>query len=136
FFSTNLTQYFTKLPTPVRQGVHPNTAFDMDLLLPYTAAAHDAALHQALEATARRFYANDQACPTAYEPEGVSFLSPCLVEAALMAHVLDRPAFATWYGAFMPAVYAPAVHPLISPFDASKMTPDQMAGQSHLIGLA
>ncbi|MGH9483337.1 MAG: DUF2891 family protein, partial [Terriglobales bacterium] len=136
FFSKNLAGYLTKMPTPVREGVHPNTAFDMDLMLPYTEAAHDAALRQAILATAQRFYAQDQDCPTAYEPEGVSFLSPCLVEGALMAHVLGRPEFVAWFKAFMPAVYARAFRPLISPFDASKMTKDQMAGQSHLIGLA
>lgn len=53
-----------------------------------------------------------------------------------MAHVLDRGQFPTWFNGFMPAVYTRAFHPLVSPFDASKMTKDQMAGQSHLIGLA
>ncbi|HWG37677.1 MAG TPA: DUF2891 family protein, partial [Terriglobales bacterium] len=136
FFSKNLTTYLTKLPTPVRQGVHPNTAFDMDLMLPYTAVAHDTALHDAIVATSKRFYGEDQDCPTAYEPEGVSFLSPCLVEGALMAHVLPAAQFQAWFNDFLPAVYARAFRPLTSPFDASKMTPDQMAGQSHLIGLA
>ena len=136
FFSKNLTTYLTKLPTPVRQGVHPNTAFDMDLMLPYTAVAHDAALHDAIVATSKRFYGDDQDCPTAYEPEGASFLSPCLVEGALMAHVLPAAQFQAWFNDFLPAVYARAFRPLTSPFDASKMTPDQMAGQSHLIGLA
>ncbi|MGH9520355.1 MAG: DUF2891 family protein, partial [Terriglobales bacterium] len=136
FFSKNLTGYLTKMPTPIRQGVHPNTAFDMDLLLPYTEQAHDAALRGAIESTARRFYANDRECPTAYEPEGVSFLSPCLVEGALMSHLLDRNAFAMWFGSFMPAMNSAAFRPLLQPFDASKMTREQMAGQSHLIGLA
>jgi hypothetical protein len=136
FFSKNLTSYITTLPTPIRQGVHPNTAFDMDNMLPYTAIAHDAALHQAIVATAMRFYAHDRDCPTAYEPEGVSFLSPCLVEGALMAHILPQTQFVDWFNRFMPAVYSARFRPLVSPFDASKMTKSQMAGQSHLIGLA
>ncbi|HVA64895.1 MAG TPA: DUF2891 family protein [Terriglobales bacterium] len=136
FLSKNLAAYLTKLPTPVRQGVHPNTAFDMDLMLPYTAVAHDEALHKAIVDTSLRFYRNDRQCPTAYEPEGVSFLSPCLVEGALMAHVLNGGQFLAWFNNFMPAVYASAFQPLVSPFDPSKMTHDQMAGQSHLIGLA
>lgn len=136
FFSKNLVSYLTHLPTPERIGVHPNTAFDMDLMLPYTAVAHDTALHAAIVATARRFYAQDQDCPTAYEPAGVSFLSPCLTEAALMAHLLPQPAFVRWYDGFMPEVYTAAFRPLLTPFDASKMTKDQMAGQSHLLGLA
>ncbi len=136
FFSGNLTKYLKTMPDPIRQGVHPNTAFDMDLMLPYTETLHDEALHTAIVDTAHRFYAKDVACPTAYEPEGASFLSPCLVEASLMAHLLDRGSFTNWFNDFMPEVYAPAFHPLISPFDASQMTPDQMAAQSHLIGLA
>ncbi|HXR97901.1 MAG TPA: DUF2891 family protein [Terriglobales bacterium] len=136
FFSGNLTKYLKTMPDPIRQGVHPNTAFDMDLMLPYTDTLHDEALHAAIVETAHRFYAKDVDCPTAYEPEGASFLSPCLVEASLMAHVLDRGNFTNWFNQFMPAVYAPAFRPLISPFDASQMTPDEMAAQSHLIGLA
>ncbi|HXE31087.1 MAG TPA: DUF2891 family protein [Terriglobales bacterium] len=136
FFSKNLAGYLTKLPTPVRQGVHPNTAFDMDLMLPYTEEAHDTALHDAILATSHRFYDGDQDCPTGYEPEGVSFLSPCLVEGALMSHVMDGNHFLAWFNDFMPAVYSRSFRPLVSPFDASKITPDQMAGQSHLIGLA
>lgn len=136
FFSKNLTGYLTKLPTPIRQGVHPNTAFDMDLMLPYTGQAHDVELRNAITSTANRFYANDQDCPTGYEPEGVSFLSPCLVEGALMAHLLEHAAYANWFNGFMPAMNSRAFQPLLSPFDASKMTKDQMAGQSHLIGLA
>lgn len=136
FFSKNLATYFTQLPTPERIGVHPNTAFDMDLVLPYTETAHDAALRQAVLATSRRFYANDVQCPTGYEPAGVSFLSPCLVEGALMAHVLPQAQYVPWLDNFLPALYSPAFHPLLAPFDPSKMTKDQMAGQSHLVGLA
>ncbi|MGH9477763.1 MAG: DUF2891 family protein, partial [Terriglobales bacterium] len=136
FFSKNLTTYFTQLPTPVRTGVHPNTAFDMDLVLPYTEADHDAALHQAVFATSRRFYAGDAQCPTGYEPAGVSFLSPCLVEGALMTHVLPAAQYVSWLNNFLPSLYSPAFRPLLQPFDPSKMKPDQMAGQSHLVGLA
>ncbi len=136
FFSKNLASYLTGLPTPIRQGVHPNTAFDMDNMLQYTEIAHDTALHQAIVTTAMRFYANDRDCPTAYEPEGVSFLSPCLVEGALMANILPQAQFVTWFNGFMPPVYSRKFRPLISPFDASQMKPSQMAGQSHLIGLA
>lgn len=136
FVSRNLAGYFKHLPTPERIGVHPNTAFDMDLMLPYTAAAHDTALHAVIVATAQRFYAHDQDCPTAYEPAGVSFLSPCLAEGALMARLLPQGQFVAWYNAFMPRMYSTAFRPLVTPFDASKMLPTQMAGQSHLIGLA
>lgn len=136
FVSRNLTGYLQHLPTPQRIGVHPNTAFDMDLMLPYTAAAHDTALHTGIVATAQRFYAHDQDCPTAYEPAGSSFLSPCLAEGALMARLLPQAQFVAWYNAFMPRMYSTAFRPLVTPFDASKMLPSQMAGQSHLIGLA
>lgn len=136
FVSQNLADYCKHLPTPDRIGVHPNTAFDMDLMLPYTAAAHDTALHTVIVATAQRFYAHDQDCPTAYEPAGVSFLSPCLAEGALMARLLPQAQFVAWYNAFMPRMYSTAFRTLVTPFDASKMLPSQMAGQSHLLGLA
>ncbi|MGH9468195.1 MAG: DUF2891 family protein [Terriglobales bacterium] len=136
FLSKNLATYLTHLPTPVRIGVHPNTAFDMDLMLPYTETAHDTALHAAIVATAQRFYGHDQDCPTAYEPAGVSFLSPCLAEGALMSRLLPQAQFVSWYNNFMPQVYSAKFRPLVTPFDATKMIKSQMAGQSHLLGLA
>jgi hypothetical protein len=84
-FSKKLSGYFSDLPYASRPGVHPNTAFAIQLLLDYTETANDTVLRDAALKAAKRFFGNDRSCPTAYEPGGTEFLSPCLAEAALMS---------------------------------------------------
>ncbi|HEV2385635.1 MAG TPA: DUF2891 family protein [Candidatus Acidoferrales bacterium] len=136
YFSAGLVKYLDELPDATRIGEHPNTAYSMSMMLDYASAASDAPLRRAVFATATRFYVNDTDCPTAYEPAGASFLSPCLEEAKLMSRVFDRARFASWFDNFMPAVYSPKFRPLVHPFDTSGITdPKLLAGKSHLIGL-
>ncbi len=136
-FSKKLTDYYKDLPLPTRTGMHPNTAFSITLLLDYTEIANDAELREMALKTANRFFANDRACPTAYEPQGTDFLSPCLAEADLMSRVLDREHFVTWLNAFLPPLYSPEFKPLTQPVDVSGIKKEDLqAGKSHLIGVA
>ena len=136
-FSKKLVGYFTDLPFPTRSGLHPNTAFSLGLLLDYTETVNDPPLREAALKTANRFFLADQGCPTAYEPGGTEFLSPCLAEARLMSRVLDRPRVAQWLTDFLPAAYSETFKPLTVPVDVTGITrEDQLAGKSHLIGLA
>lgn len=82
---------------PVRHGVHSNSAFG--LLLPWGYA--DPALRTATEAAARRWFLTDHEYPAAWEPSGEDFLSPALVEAALMGEVLGDE-FPVWFSDFLP----------------------------------
>jgi hypothetical protein len=117
--------------------MHPNTAFSITLLLDYTEVANDAALREVALKTANRFFANDRACPTAYEPQGTDFLSPCLAEADLMSRVLDREHFLAWVNQFLPPLYSPEFKPLTEPVDVSGIKKEDLqAGKSHLIGVA
>jgi len=136
-FSKKLVGYFTDLPFPTRSGLHPNTAFSLGLLLDYTETVNDPPLREAALKTANRFFLTDQGCPTAYEPGGTEFLSPCLAEARLMSRVLDRGRVAQWLTDFLPAAYSETFKPLTVPVDVTGITrEDQLAGKSHLIGLA
>ncbi len=136
-FSKKLVEYFTDLPYPNRTGVHPNTAFSLSLLLDYTEIANDTALRDVAFKTANRFFRHDRACPTAYEPGGSEFLSPCLAEASLMSKVLPRPEFLPWIDAFLPPLNSEMFKPLTAPVDVSSIKKDDLqAGKSHLIGLA
>jgi hypothetical protein len=135
-FSKKLVEYFTDLQFPSRPGVHPNTANAIGLLLDYTAVVNDVALKELILKTANRFFLNDRACPTAYEPAGADFLSPCLSEARLMSLVLERPQFVTWLDNFLPPAYSDAFKPLTMPVDVSSVKKkDLEGGKSHLIGL-
>jgi Protein of unknown function (DUF2891) len=94
-------------------------------------------LKEAILKTAQRFFQNDRNCPTAYEPAGTDFLSPCLAEARLMTKVLEGPQLVSWLNAFLPPVYSAEFKPLTMPVDVSGMTKqDLQGGKSHLIGLA
>lgn len=137
FFASNLREYMKTLPYPTRTGVHPNTAFSMNLLLDYADASDDRQMRRAVAQTAMRFFAGDTGCPTAYEPEAAEFISPCLEEAKLMSRVMPRKSFLPWFDRFLPAVYSAKFRPLWRAFNVSGIhQPDELAGKSHLIGLA
>ena len=97
-------QWLPKLSYPVRLGTHNQTAFAFGLMLDYARTVGDAELEQALVEKSLAFHADDVNCPMAYEPSGEDFLSPCLMEADLMRRVMDRETFASWLGAFLPAI--------------------------------
>ncbi len=96
--------FLPKQTYPIRTGVHPNTAFSLDLALDYARAVGDAPFEALLVERARTWFAQDQAGPLAWEPGGEDFLSPCLEEAALMARVLPAREFRPWLRHFLPTL--------------------------------
>jgi hypothetical protein len=115
-------------PYPIRAGAHGNTAFACLLALDYARTAEDKTLHTQIRTAAIRWYRKDRDAPLAYEPSLDDFLSPALIEAALMQEVLPQADFQEWLAAFLPA-------------GARRLKPPQVADrtdakQSHLDGLA
>ncbi|MGH8254495.1 MAG: DUF2891 domain-containing protein [Steroidobacteraceae bacterium] len=104
--AARLKSYLPKLHYPIRIGEHDQTAFALGLIWDWALVAGDGDMRTALADAGHRFYANDRACPLAYEPSGEDFLSPCLAEADFMRRVLDRAAFAKWLSAFLPGIPA------------------------------
>src|SRR5262249_35339869 len=71
------------------------------------------------------------------EPAGSDFLSPCLTEAALMGRLMPRETFQPWINAFLPPMNSVDFKPLTEPVETAGVSrPEQLAGKSHLIGLA
>jgi hypothetical protein len=106
--------FLPKLTYPNRVGVHPNTAFSLELALDYARAARDAKLEALLVERARTYFGKDRGGPMAWEPGGEDFLSPCLEEAALMVKVMPPAEFKPWVEGFLPELLrdgalAPAV---------------------------
>ena len=97
-----LADYLRMSPYPVRSGAHGNSAFACLLALDYARAAKDTALEFEIRKSARRWYGADKAVPMAYEPSLDDFLSPSLVEAALMRELLDEGEFFAWVQRFAP----------------------------------
>ena len=116
---------------PVRAGVHSNTAFALLLSRAYADAAGKADFAALCAETARRWYGHD----TNYrslEPSQDEFLSPTLIEAALMRAVLSAEEFNAWFGAFLPDAANGAPAALFAPATVSDRSDGKIA---HLDGL-
>ncbi len=137
FFSGKLIEYYDHLPVASRAGVHPNTAMSMVLVLDALSAVPNDKLKDAVTRNATRLFGADRDCPTAFEPGGTEFLSPCLAEAQLMSRILPREQFSQWLADFLLPFDSPQFQPLAKAVDVSRITDkEEFAGKSHLIGLA
>jgi hypothetical protein len=96
--------FLPKLVYPIRVGEQSNTAFGLSFALDYARTTQNKPLEAMIVARARDFYLNDQNCPESWEPSGYDFLSPCLIEADLMARVLSDVEFISWINAFLPGL--------------------------------
>jgi hypothetical protein len=116
---------------PVRAGVHSNTAFALLLAREYAVAARNSSFAGLCAAAALRWYRADRACP-AWEPSQDEFLSPALIEAALMADVMPGEDFAAWLAAFLPQAARGEPATLFTPATVTDRTDGKIA---HLDGL-
>jgi hypothetical protein len=110
--SGRLAAYFGGgLAFPIRSGTHGNTAFSLQLALTAARRCGDTSSAAALDAAARRLFADDTVLPWTEDPSGDAFLTPPLAEAALMADVLPAGEFAGWLSRVLPdpgaAAWAP-----------------------------
>ena len=96
--------FLPKQTYPIRTGVHPNTAFSLDLALDYARATGDVRFERMIRERARDWFGRDRRGPLAWEPGGEDFLSPCLEEAALMSRLLPAAAFRRWLEGFLPGL--------------------------------
>ena len=126
-----LKDFLPKLASPIRTGVHPNTAFALGEALDYANAMGDKDLADVIMNRSRDYYRQDRSCPLAYEPSGEDFFSPCMEEADLMRRVLPAAEFSSWLGGFLPGIAAGRPLPL-SPAVVSDPTDPRLV---HLDGL-
>ncbi len=101
-FGERFVGYLPLLTYPIRVGAHYNTAFALILALDWADENH-AELAALIRARAGDSDLGDRDCP-GWEPGGDEFLSPALVQALLMRRVLDAPAFAQWFDAYLPRI--------------------------------
>jgi Protein of unknown function (DUF2891) len=102
--ASSIKSWLPSLRYPIRVGDHPQTAFSFGLIWDWAAVAQDEDMRTLLRMKAGEFYLKDQRCPTAYEPSGEDFLSPCLGEADFMRRVLEPKKFARWLRKFLPDI--------------------------------
>jgi len=123
-----MARFVSGAPYPIRAGGHGNTAFACLLALDYARIAKDPKLENETKTAAVRWYQADRDAPLAYEPSLDDFLSPALIEAALMQEVMAPEKFRAWLKAFLPS----GADKLEPPAVADRADPKQ----SHLDGLA
>lgn len=99
-FSQRFKDYLPRLTYPIRAGTHANTAFALVLAFEW-AQSHDPELALIISNWATDRFRDDVAV-THQEPSGEDFLSPTLIEALLMARVLQSQKFQSWFTHFMP----------------------------------
>lgn len=87
---------------PIRAGTHGNSAFGLLFALDYAEGIQHLALRKLIAAKAHTWFGRDRRYPAAYEPGGDDFLSPGLMEAALMLRVVDSCSYADWWEVFCP----------------------------------
>ena len=95
-----MARFVSAAPYPIRAGSHGNTAFACLLALDYANAAKHQMLADEVRAAALRWYRADRDTPLAYEPSLDDFLSPSLIEAALMREVMAPAEFRAWSRGF------------------------------------
>jgi Protein of unknown function (DUF2891) len=141
-FNKEFTDYLNSLNYPIRIGLHPNTALDMNFVLDYVEQTNDAAMKKTIHDNAMRLFANDKHCPTQMEPVFGEFASPCLTEAALMSRVMAPADYAKWLDDFLPPVYSEDFSVYSKDIDAehgdnrdTTGTDEEGLPNSHLIGL-
>lgn len=129
--SSRFLKWLSNAPYPIRTGLHPNTAFALDMALPWAQKAH-ALLKDAIMTRSADWYQGDVAYPAQWEPSGTDFLSPALTEATLMSRILTQSDFAAWLDQFLPNLADGMPANLFSP----ALVTDSGDGQlGHLFGL-
>lgn len=130
-FARRFTDFLPLADYPVRVGTHYNTAFALRLTLDYAEGLGDTALIAQCRDRAQKWHAADRDCQ-AWEPSQDEFLSPALMEAALMRRVMLPDAFADWFAAFLPGLAQRKPATLFQPAGVSDRSDGKIA---HLDGL-
>ncbi|WP_321792871.1 DUF2891 domain-containing protein [Caballeronia sp. J97] len=130
-FVARFEEFLPKSTYPLRVGTHFNMAFALTLAMGYARAAQNAGFERLLSETALRWFEKDEGCQ-AWEPAGDEFLSPSLMEAVLMRHVLQGERFVGWFDRFLPRIAAREPATLFTPATVTDRSDGKLA---HLDGL-
>lgn len=98
----------------------------------YAETMSDDVLMSAMKQFSKAHFSTDKNCPTAFEPSGTDFISPCLAEAAAMTKFMEKGAYFVWFKDFLPAADSPEFNTIETP-PIILDTEDPSIG--HLIGL-
>ena len=124
--------YLPRLSTPIRTGVHPDTAFALAQILDYARVAGNTQLADSIQKRALEYYSKDLNYASQYEPSGEDFFSPSLNEADLLRRILPQDAFSKWLEGFLVLGDESSHSKLLTPVAVSDVTDGKLV---HLAGL-
>ncbi|MDR1950866.1 MAG: DUF2891 domain-containing protein [Bacteroidales bacterium] len=124
--------FLPRLSFPNRTGVHPNTAFGLSFAWDYAITLKNKDLENSIRQYSLKHYAEDRNCPAQWEPGGTDFFSPCLLQADLMAKILQKDIFSKWLDAFLPELRNEQPAILFSPVSVTDRSDGHLV---HLDGL-
>jgi len=130
-FEARFAAWLPKATYPTRVGTHGSSAFALTLAFAYAPHAADRDFAGLLRETVQRWFLAD-ADARPFEPSGVDFLSPTLIEAACMRLALPEAEFGAWFAAYLPRLADGVPAALFTPASVSDRTDGQIA---HLDGL-
>ena len=130
-FADRFKAYLPLSNYPVRVGTHYNTAFALRLTSEAAGVLGDDDLVKMCGARTLDWHLTDQDCQ-AWEPSQDEFLSPALMEAALMQHILPLGEFEGWLDQFLPRLDRRQPATLFQPASVSDRSDGKIA---HLDGL-
>jgi hypothetical protein len=130
-FADRFRDFLPKAGYPIRTGVHSSTAFALTLAHEYATTCGDPGLADLIARIGLDWFETDADCQ-AWEPSGDDFLSPALMETALMRRLLPPERFRPWLARFLPRLAAGEPASLFTPAQVSDRTDGKIA---HLDGL-
>lgn len=101
-FAERYMHFLPQAQYPIRAGTHANSAFGLFFAIDYAERTRHSVLRHLIIEKARAWFGADRRYPAAYEPSGEDFLSGGLMEAALMARILEKESFGAWWREFCP----------------------------------
>jgi Protein of unknown function (DUF2891). len=125
-------EFLPKQTYPIRQGMHPNTAFGLALAFDYAQAVSNKNLLGLIAVRSKNYFLKDTTAALAWEPNGADFLSPSLEEADLMRRVLPKKEFTIWFNRFFKELILRKPKNILEPAVVSDRTDLQLV---HLDGL-
>jgi hypothetical protein len=125
-------EFLPKQTYPIRQGMHPNTAFGLVFAYDYAKTLGNNELLRLVNKRSRDYFLKDTIASLAWEPNGADFLSPSLEEADLMRRVLTRSEFKNWFNRFFKELIIRKPKNILAPAIVSDRTDLQIV---HLDGL-
>jgi hypothetical protein len=125
--------YFPKQTSPIRSGVHSNTAFGLGFAIDFAQATGNSELLKLLKERGQNYFGRDAGVPAKWEPDGADFFSPSLMEADLMRRILPGAEFRTWLDGFMPELARNEPKSLLEPPAVTDRSDPQIV---HLDGLS